>query len=463
MKRKTILRHWKRETLEQVLIQGQQLDELQQTVVNLQSSIKKSIEQQQEQNQRTEKSIRDIFEISRNWQENKIDNSFIANQQWLEALLKDSNENQRKWEEEKIDSAFTANQQWQEALTKAQGDNQRKWEEEKIDSSFIANQQWQEAMTKAQGDNQRKWEEEKIDSAFTANQQWQEKLFSGLIKWVSDTTNGDLYQALQNLDTLFSAIHNLSCKVYTQKDQESYEYYRMIRQLTTIYSIEPIKLVRIGKDYDGGYIMADSLSSAKIAYSIGISDDTSWDHEMAKKGYQVYQYDHTIEELPETNPSFHWIKKGLSDKNDGKLFLTLPEMLFQNEHSDKQGMVLKIDIEGSEWDVIDSLPETILDQFDQILIEFHNINEPKKRQKILSVLRKLNSSHAVIHVHGNNYGRVVYCDDLIMPDLLEITYVNRKRYKLSKKKESSIPSPIDFPNRKEAIDIWIPSWNLQES
>ncbi len=87
--RKQLFRHWKRETLEQVQIQGQQLEELQQVVVNLQNSINKMNSQRQT-----------------------------------------DDENQRKWEDQKIDAAFTGNQQWQEG---------------KIDAAFTANQQWQEA------------------------------------------------------------------------------------------------------------------------------------------------------------------------------------------------------------------------------------------------------------------------------------------------------------------------------
>ena len=66
-------------------------------------------------------------------------------------------------------------------------------------------------------------------------------------------------------------------------------------------------LLRIGRAYDGGYVMVDDFDNC-VAYSFGISDDVSWDFDIAKRGIDVYMYDHTIDSLPVYDERFHFFK-----------------------------------------------------------------------------------------------------------------------------------------------------------
>ena len=63
-------------------------------------------------------------------------------------------------------------------------------------------------------------------------------------------------------------------------------------------------VVRIGRDYDGGYVMADPGEDG-IAYSFGIGNDVSWDSGMARRGYEIFMYDITIDSPPSTHFRFH--------------------------------------------------------------------------------------------------------------------------------------------------------------
>ena len=91
------------------------------------------------------------------------------------------------------------------------------------------------------------------------------------------------------------------------------EYYRELNKLLRISPVKN-KLCRIGKYGDGGYIMPDVFRAGGIAYSFGINDDVSWDEDMAKRGYNVYMYDHTIEALPYERPEFHFHRCGIASK-----------------------------------------------------------------------------------------------------------------------------------------------------
>ena len=76
---------------------------------------------------------------------------------------------------------------------------------------------------------------------------------------------------------------------------------------------------RIGRDFDGGYVMLDDFAGVEATYSFGIAQETSWDCGIADLGIDVFQYDHTIEALPEENPRFHWLRSGIGARPDPAL------------------------------------------------------------------------------------------------------------------------------------------------
>jgi hypothetical protein len=68
--------------------------------------------------------------------------------------------------------------------------------------------------------------------------------------------------------------------------------YRRCAEIVSLLSpmdIDSGRYVRVGKDYDGGYVMLDNFQREMVdaAYSFGISDDVSWDEYIAKSGIEV--------------------------------------------------------------------------------------------------------------------------------------------------------------------------------
>jgi hypothetical protein len=64
------------------------------------------------------------------------------------------------------------------------------------------------------------------------------------------------------------------------------------------HRVDGLDKVRLGRFFDGGYVMLDAFDGVLAAYSLGINDDVSWDLDMAARGVPVFQYDHTIEAPP---------------------------------------------------------------------------------------------------------------------------------------------------------------------
>ena len=239
------------------------------------------------------------------------------------------------------------------------------------------------------------------------------------------------------------------------------EYYKELKKTLKIKKIEGCDLIRVGlSGSDGCYIMADNFSEPSASYSFGIYNDVNWDNIMAEMGYQIYLYDHTIEKLPFNRPEFNFFKEGIAgeDVKDQPLN-TLKHYIERNGHSDSKNMILKMDVEGAEWGFLETVTSKTLKQFDQIVFEMHNLIGAGNGEKILKLLKKLNKTHQVIHVHGNNSGHQLTVGDTTFPDVIEVSYVNRDNYEFYDDEDLILPTELDAPNDIGRKDIELGHWN----
>lgn len=237
---------------------------------------------------------------------------------------------------------------------------------------------------------------------------------------------------------------------------------RTILSLVSPMDVVGGTLVRKGCPNDGGYIMLDSGLRSAVAYSLGIAGDVSWDLDMAALGCQIYQYDHTIDALPVSHPAFHWFRIGIAaqDSPDG-LMCSLDTLIQRNGHVGRNDLILKMDIEGAEWDLFETMPESTLRQFSQIVMEMHHFagaaghpSGPLFYQKFENILRKLDATHQCVHVHANNNGGLGIIGGTIIHDLLELTYVRRSDHQFEECRRI-FPTPIDMPNVTTAPDYFL--------
>lgn len=244
------------------------------------------------------------------------------------------------------------------------------------------------------------------------------------------------------------------------------EYYERLRSRLKIKRVVGKNFVRIGRQYDGGYIMVDNfqISDKNIAYSFGISNDVSWDLEMARRGFEVFMYDPTIDALPQGNEKFHFFKEGIAGFKFKEYRLnTLEHFITTNGHESCDDMILKMDVEGAEWSFLATVSSETLDKFDQIVFEFHDMTQSKDQSVMnatLACLKKINQTHSLVHLHANNCSPMIILDDKILfPDVLELTYVKTSNYELVDDEDIYLPIPIDMPNSCGRKDIPLGFWN----
>jgi len=213
---------------------------------------------------------------------------------------------------------------------------------------------------------------------------------------------------------------------------------------------------RIGRDYDGGYVMLEDFKDASIAVSVGINDDVSWDLDVARRELEVFQFDHTIEALPEAHDRFHFYQLRIAaEPADGAA--TLEQAFCIAQTTSGRRAILKMDIEGDEWDVLDNVGREILDRCNQIVVEFHfmqRLMEPTFLKKAQRVFEKLTRDFFVCHVHGNNCGNLVNLHNIVLPETLEITFVNSSLYE-SVDTGQVFPQELDMPNQPGRADFYL--------
>lgn len=109
-------------------------------------------------------------------------------------------------------------------------------------------------------------------------------------------------------------------------------------------------------------------------------------------------------------------------------------------------------IEGYEIPWLDSLSETQMDKFEQMIIVFYSpFSEHEK-----NIFRKINKTHVLIHFHGNNKHNMKLYKGKLIPNVFECTYLHKKYFNDGKTmNETPIPSSLDMPNKPNANEIYI--------
>ena len=207
-------------------------------------------------------------------------------------------------------------------------------------------------------------------------------------------------------------------------------------------------LIRLGSANDGGYVMYSKLWKDTSVISCGIGGNASFDFAVSGLVKSVFMFDHTIEEMQDLKPNMHFRKIGLGVVSE-KSFISIPDIA---SNYDIKKCILKIDIEGMEWAIFDSLNLDFLKLFDQIIVEFHNLFEIAsdiKGDLYLNVLDKLISGFNIINVHPNNWGEFRILCGVPFVDTLEVTFLN--------KEIEIIPSldPLDLnqPNNPDELEF----------
>jgi hypothetical protein len=214
-------------------------------------------------------------------------------------------------------------------------------------------------------------------------------------------------------------------------------------------------LVRIGPDKDGGYVLVDDFKPNQTVISYGISTEYGFEQELARRGCDVYMFDHTIESINATSEMMKFYREGVAGvSNPQDNLYSIEDHLAKYDVQGDQ-LVLKMDVEGAEFESIGMASEACLARFDQIVFEVHrlvNLNQDDYRNKFVTMFTKLNKLFTLFHVHANNFDgpdAIYTVSGCPVSNVLELSYVRTTSVRRAPSR-TLYPTALDFPNRAQA-------------
>jgi hypothetical protein len=235
-------------------------------------------------------------------------------------------------------------------------------------------------------------------------------------------------------------------------DNEVIDFALQLRKILTITQQIDAKIAKFGDHGDGGYAIVDDLKKSDVLFSIGVGDNVSFDEECERRVSRVVLVDHTV---PNFNPpigNFEIIRKPLVPGEVSGNGVTIHQLLSQQV--DAKDYVLKVDIEGAEWEILSELTTSDLVKFRQIILEFHGLNNFLDLEEKLGALKKLARTHSPIVVHANNQGSHRFISGMFLPDVLEVTWARTNSYTFHSDWNQDIRNLLS-PNSPDLPSIWI--------
>lgn len=236
----------------------------------------------------------------------------------------------------------------------------------------------------------------------------------------------------------------LSAFVHNANQEETRQRILRLGTLLTPTVAADTTKIRVGGQSDGGYVMLNDFDKIVGALSFGVNDDDGWDRDIASREIEVHQYDHTIAQAPTQSAKLKFFPEMITGQTHSA-GTSLAKAT--GRHTDGS-LLLKCDIEGSEWEVFASATTDTLARFSQIVCEFHSfgsIVHDHFYQQAEEALEKLGRAFGVVHVHANNSGPFLILGGVPFPSVLEVTFASRARYKLVESNDL-FPTEIDRPN-----------------
>jgi len=231
-------------------------------------------------------------------------------------------------------------------------------------------------------------------------------------------------------------------------------YFEMLQPV----ALANCELERFGEPNDGGYLMCGNLlGGVQAGYSYGISGYDGWGCDVSTKfKVTVHEYDcfdTTEPECPKGVMKFH--AECVGDKQetvDGNAFDTMTDQLAKNGDASKR-IVLKMDVEGAEWNSILSAPDDVFEKIDQMVVEFHGVGDERNgtQEQKQRVVQKLKRFFEVGHIHFNN----ATCHAGVEPFpswVYEVLFVNKRLAVIDSTRRAIGLHPLDAPNLPSSAD-----------
>lgn len=218
------------------------------------------------------------------------------------------------------------------------------------------------------------------------------------------------------------------------------------------------KLIRIGGNADGGYVLPEDFDGIEYCFSPGVGPVADFENHLAALGIKSFLADYSVTSPPIRKPGFTFDKKYL-DANDTDTSFTIKSWRDKYLPSYAGDLLLQMDIEGAEYQTIISTPVEVLNTFRIMVIEFHFLEKLFDRfvfKIFRACFERILQSFYVAHLHPNNCCGSVSKHGLEVPRVMEFTFYNKKGVGRTKPR-GDFPHALDRDNGSEHRSLPLPT------
>ncbi len=221
-----------------------------------------------------------------------------------------------------------------------------------------------------------------------------------------------------------------------------------------------VENLRLGGNNDGGYLVPNDFNGVKYCFSPGVGGYSKFEEDLSKKKIKSFLADYSVENKFHNNPYIDFEKKFLGPITY-KNYISMKDWISSKiDYENENDLILQMDIEGDEYDVLQSIDLQTLKKFRIILIEFHNLHylfDEFYFNKISKIFEILSDHYLCSHIHPNNdVDFIVKSKKIVIPPVLEFSFLRKDRANEIKKLEN-FPNILDQPNNPNKRDIILPN------
>lgn len=212
-------------------------------------------------------------------------------------------------------------------------------------------------------------------------------------------------------------------------------------------------LTRFGTSGDGGYLIPNKSKIFNVCFSAGVEHNSDFEYDLYKRyDCTIHMLDGSVDGPAVHCDNFYFQKKWLGiAESDNTVEVNSWISLNANSHD---RIILKLDIEGCEYRILDALEDNLLSKIDCIVCEFHSFESIILREEIMQrkIIKKLLEKFYCVHLHPNNGKRPFLVYGLNIPSDIEVTFI-RKDLVTRIDGQVLLPNILDFDNTTNQTTI----------
>lgn len=223
---------------------------------------------------------------------------------------------------------------------------------------------------------------------------------------------------------------------------------RFLKIMTNLWPWEAnSELIKIGGSRDGAYLIPDCITGEDVLISPGVGDSTNFEIDLYEKfGVAAILIDPSVEKPRNLPTSFVFEKKFLNTYDD-ESNITLDRLVMKIPKEKR--VLIQMDIEGSEYKILNSIENKTLERTKVLIVEFHNISFWTNRiyfeEIVEPALNRISEYFHPVHVKQNSAVECFKFANYTFSTALEVTYLSKSEA-FSGRRVSTLPHHLDVSN-----------------